>query len=129
MRRLGLIALFALGSLCALLVLFFAVDPLDFGLAVAEVAEDAFGYPYPTNPPAIAEGAPFDWLYGWPADPKWTAILKRRFPPGSSEAALETTLRQQGFKIDAANKSAIYDWRRPCLYLQVERRLACYGRS
>ncbi len=60
--------------------------------------------------PAIAENVSFDWRLWSTGDPKWTALLRRRFPMGSSADDLEKVLRDQDFKIDEDAKSADYDW-------------------
>jgi len=70
---------------------------------------------HPMRPPAIAKGVDFNWLGNWDRNPQWNAVLARRFPAGSDEAALRSTLQQEGFHVEAA--TADYEWGgMPCLY-------------
>jgi hypothetical protein len=47
------------------------------------------------RPPQIAGGV--DLTSGY-ADARWSAVLQQKFPPGTSEALLKSTLLSQGFK-------------------------------
>jgi hypothetical protein len=75
---------------------------LVFGMACAAAALVAAGLGvvcFHGKPPTIAEGSlpPADWT-DWDAGAQqFTGVLQRRFPPGSSEAALKSTLRHEGF--------------------------------
>ena len=57
------------------------------------------------KPPPIAENMELSI-----ANEEWPPRLARRFPPGTTEAELVTTLSSQGFIIDQTNKSAKADW-------------------
>lgn len=107
-------AVFVIFAAVAVIVAAFAIfDP--FALAVSAIAASGTGHP--SDPPSIAEGANFDFLHGWPNEPKWTGILQRKFPVGSSVKVLQTTLQRQGFVVDPTKESARYEWGgMPCLY-------------
>ncbi|GEM_PF-6728035 len=54
------------------------------------------------HPPPIAASGVIssgsDWMMPEPASTKFTAILRRNFPPGSDEQAMKVALISQGFK-------------------------------
>jgi hypothetical protein len=56
-----------------------------------------------SHPPAIAEGqiTEDDWEHQNVAGQKLTDVLKRRFPIGTTEAVMKSTLLGQGFKLPA----------------------------
>jgi hypothetical protein len=59
-----------------------------------------FANPFTNSaPPPIAEGqiTPEDWTHWDEAGRKFTAVLARRFPSGSNEATLKSTLLAQDF--------------------------------
>lgn len=89
--------------------------PLAFGSHIANTL--GIRSTHPTHPPAIAQDVDFAWPGHWNDNPQWTAVLARRFPKGSSETTLQSTLREQGFAIDAPTRTAKYEWGgMPCLY-------------
>jgi hypothetical protein len=53
-----------------------------------------------SHPPAIADGlfTSWDWRLWGDDDRKFTAILEQKFPIGTNEAQLKSTLLGQGFK-------------------------------
>lgn len=106
----------AIGIAVLLLVgigLFWLANPLGFAMIYCST----FGCGHPTHPPAIAGDAHFEWPNKSGSEPKWTAILRQKFPVGSDEAMLEAALSDQGFKIDSKRKSAEYEWGGlPCVY-------------
>ena len=57
------------------------------------------------KPPPIAENMEFSI-----ANEEWPPRLAQRFPQGTPEAELVTTLRSQGFGIDLSTKTAKADW-------------------
>lgn len=89
--------------------------PLAFGSHIANTL--GIKSTYPAHPPTIAQDVDFSWPGNWSNNPQWTAILQRRFPQGSNEATLQSTLREQGFAIDTPRRTAKYEWGgMPCLY-------------
>src|ERR1700687_1664071 len=56
-----------------------------------------------SSPPPVAEGqiTGNDWLRWDDGSRKFTAVLTRRFPSGTKEAALKSTLLAQGFHFPA----------------------------
>jgi hypothetical protein len=89
--------------------------PLAFGGYIANTL--GIESNHPMHPPRIAQGIDFAWPGNWANNPQWNAVLARRFPKGSSEATLQSTLREQGFEIDAPARTARYEWGgMPCLY-------------
>jgi len=52
-------------------------------------------------------------------DAKWTATLRRRFPPGTDEAGMTTVLRRQGFWVDPRGRIAVYAWQEPFCRMTV----------
>jgi hypothetical protein len=94
MKRVVLFTLIALAlSSCALLV----VHPPR--RLIAPLIAYAL-YAFSGNPPAIAQGemTDQDWTRAQGADRKFTAVLVRRFPDGTSETALKSVLLRQGFR-------------------------------
>jgi len=57
------------------------------------------------KPPPIAEDMELSI-----ANEEWPPRLAHRFPPGTPEAELVTTLRSQGFIIDRSKKTAKAEW-------------------
>jgi hypothetical protein len=91
------------------------VNPMLNGYMRAKIF--GIGFHEPAEPPAIARDVDFDWQRGRKGDSEWTDVLRQTFPTGSQEADLEKTLRDQGFKIDTARRSARYQWgTMPCLF-------------
>jgi hypothetical protein len=62
-----------------------------------------------SGPPAIAEGhiTNKDWLHWEDASKKFTAILVRKFPAGTSETVLKSTLLAQGFEAPSPPSPAL----------------------
>jgi hypothetical protein len=88
------------------------LDPFAFAVLGISI----FGTGHPSEPPPIAQGANFDFLHGWPTEPRWTKILQRKFPVDSSVTLLRATLQQQGFEIASNHNTARYEWGgMPCL--------------
>lgn len=56
------------------------------------------------RPPPIADGIELSMV-----NEEWPPRLAQRFPPGTTEAELVTTLRAQGFVIDLTKKTAKAD--------------------
>jgi hypothetical protein len=77
------------------------------------------GFGHPLNPPAIAGNARIAAIkpVGDPAEQRWNAIVQRYFPPGTKVQNMLVVLKDQGFAINTARRSASYDWGgMPCLY-------------
>ena len=71
------------------------------------------------HPPALLQGQQIE-LRGRPmADSQWTATLRRRFPPGSSETRLVSVLREEGFWMDRHQQIAAYSWQEPLCRVSV----------
>jgi hypothetical protein len=71
------------------------------------------------HPPALLEGQQIE-MRGHPmSDTQWTATLRRRFPPGSSETRLLSVLHGQGFWIDRQQRIAAYSWQEPLCRISV----------
>lgn len=108
--------LLSLGA--AVVIVFLSVllfGPLAFGGYIASTL--GIKSAHPLHPPAIARDVNFGWPGNWTNNPQWTAALTQRFPKGSSEAELQSTLREQGFDIDVHARTARYEWGgMPCLY-------------
>lgn len=68
------------------------------------------------EPPQLSEGALQGFATG---DETWTRRLAETFPVGTSETILTARLRQEGFEVAAASRSARYEWGSgfPCLYM------------
>lgn len=90
-------------------------NPVVYGFMRAKIL--GIGFDGPGAPPAIAKDIDFDWQRGGKNNSEWTDVLRQSFPMGSQEVDLQKTLRNQGFKIDAARRSARYQWgTMPCLF-------------
>ena len=83
-----------LGILLTLLVLFDAQGSrLLVDVLVSEIVNHQ-------SPPPIAEGlipSGQDWMTLEPTSSKFTAVLRKRFPPGSSAQTMHDDLTEQGF--------------------------------
>ena len=93
-------ALAALLVVCAAyvaVVYFFGSEDARGRLGLVYAAITANHYP----PPIAASGvisSGNNWMVSEPASSKFTAILRRNFPPGSEERDMKTALTSQGFK-------------------------------
>lgn len=108
--------LLSFGAAIAIVILSVLLfGPLAFGGYIANTL--GIKSSHPMHPPTIAQGVDFAWPGNWTNNPQWTAVLARHFPKGSSEATLQSTLREQGFAVDAPARTAKYEWGgMPCLY-------------
>jgi hypothetical protein len=92
-----LVALLVVCSAYVSIVYFFGSEDARGRLGLFYAAIMANSHP----PPIAASGvisSGSDWMMSEPASTKFTAILRRNFPPGSEERDMETALISQGFK-------------------------------
>jgi hypothetical protein len=105
----GLAAVVFLISSYVAFVWFFGSDVQRYWLALSYVAVTANHSP----PPIAANGVlsnDTNWMMTEPASAKFTAILRKRFPRGSSEEAMRVALTAQGFKDDTSANTLTYEW-------------------
>ena len=106
----------------AFIVVGFVVLWLVNPFALAVLYGSVFGFGHPRNPPHFAESLRFQNDSVPEISEKWTALLRERFPLGSSGESISSTLRQQKFAVEVEQGKAQYQWGgMPCLYtLSVE---------
>jgi len=105
--------------ICAVIVASAVALSSDRGRWAADVL---ISYIFDTGPPAIAGKVPADvWMHSDKARDYFTGILRRRFPKGSSAAAMVAVLKDQGFTArDDVPKHLQYSWGHiPCGYFAV----------
>jgi hypothetical protein len=96
-RRLVRIGLGPFAALVAIVVVLSLINPEATVLLALVLVNPLISN---THPPAIAQGqiTAQDWGHWHDVSRKLTGVLEREFPVGTSEAALKSTLRGQGFK-------------------------------